>query len=126
MTTILLVDDSPTIRSITKVYLMEFGAEFVEAEQGERGLQLARLLKVDLVIADVMMPGMDGLAFTRALRLESDEKVRQVPVILLTSNREDQVRREGLGAGANDFITKPVKSKDLCDVVRRLLTRRAA
>lgn len=126
MTTILLVDDSPTIRNITKVYLMGFGAEFVDAEQGERGLQLARLLKVDLVIADVMMPGMDGVAFTRALRQEVEDQVRRVPVILLTSSQDEQLRREGLEAGANDFITKPVTSIALCSAVRRLLSRAAA
>src|SRR5690348_13072976 len=82
--TILVMDDSSTIREVLKVYLASERYEVVEAENADRGLNLVRLLPVDLVIADIKMPGMDGLVFVRRLRQEKNPRVRGLPVILLT------------------------------------------
>ncbi|MHB8877549.1 MAG: response regulator [Myxococcaceae bacterium] len=122
---ILLVDDSPSVRSILRVYLMGAGASFEEAGDGERGLQLARLLPIDLVIADVRMPRMDGVAFTAAVRADEHERVRQLPVILLTGETDPLLRTRSLAAGASDFLHKPVSAKALLAAVERLLPQPA-
>jgi two-component system chemotaxis response regulator CheY len=119
--TILIIDDSPTIRNIIKVYLMGSQFEFVEADGGERALQLARLMPIHLVIADINMPGMDGLTFVRNLRNDERAEVRSLPVILLTGEKSEQLRTQGLKAGANEFIRKPVSSAGLIEAVNRLL-----
>jgi two-component system chemotaxis response regulator CheY len=124
--TVLLIDDSPTIRTIIKIYLMGRSFDFVEAEGGERGLQLARLMPIELVIADINMPGMDGLTFTKQLRADNNTKVRSLPVILLTGEKSEDLRTKGMEAGANAFIQKPVSSARLIEVVNQLLPARPA
>jgi two-component system chemotaxis response regulator CheY len=124
--TILLVDDSKVIRELLKIYLMNDGFAFLEAEDGTRALSLARLMPVSLVIADVRMPGMDGLAFTRALRAEGRESLRRLPVILLTAHGGDAFRTEALAAGANAVLDKPVGCEPLRLRVREHLRGAAA
>jgi two-component system, chemotaxis family, chemotaxis protein CheY len=119
--TVLVIDDSSTIREIIKIYLSGRSFEFVEAESGDRGLQLARLMQVDLVIADVKMPGMDGLTFVRHLRADEKPHLRTVPVILLTGEKSEDLKSQGLEAGANAFVQKPVSSGRLKEVVNQLL-----
>jgi two-component system chemotaxis response regulator CheY len=119
--TVLVIDDSSTIREIVKIYLSGKSFEFVEAESGDRGLQLARLMQVDLIIADVKMPGMDGLTFVRHLRSDEKAHLREVPVILLTGEKSEDLKTQGLEAGANAFIQKPVSSGRLKEVVGQLL-----
>jgi two-component system chemotaxis response regulator CheY len=119
--TILLVDDSQTIRTIIKVYLMALQFEFVEAETGERGLQLARLVPVSLVIADINMPGMDGISFLQQLRADESSKAKDAPVILLTGEKGGDLEKRGMEAGANGFLYKPVTSARLTELVQSLL-----
>jgi two-component system chemotaxis response regulator CheY len=123
---ILLVDDSPTIRQILKIYLMGRPFEFLEADNGERALQLVKLMPVELVIADVKMPGMDGLSFVRELRAVEGPRVRNLPVILLTGEKSDDIRVQGMQAGANAFLQKPVSSSRLKELVNELLPAKAA
>lgn len=119
--TILLVDDSPTIRSIIKVYLMGRQFEFVEADEGQRALQLVRLVPVNLVIADIKMPGMDGLTFVKKLRTDERPHLRKMPVILLTGDKSEETRQKGLEVGANAFIQKPISSAGLIEAVNKIL-----
>jgi two-component system, chemotaxis family, chemotaxis protein CheY len=121
--TILLVDDSQTIRTIIKVYLMAHAFEFVEAENGDRALQLSRLVPVELVIADINMPGMDGITFVQHLRADERSKARNVPVILLTGEKSPDLEVRGMKAGANAFIYKPVTSAKLTELVNQMLPR---
>jgi two-component system chemotaxis response regulator CheY len=118
---ILLVDDSPTVRNILKIYLMNLKMGFVEAEDATRALQLLRLVPVKLVIADINMPGMDGINFVKALRASPLSHVRDVPVILLTAEKGTDLRQRGVDAGANAFINKPVSHHDLTETVRKFL-----
>ncbi len=120
---VLLIDDSPTIRNIVQIYLMGRPFEFVEAEDGERGLQLARLLGVDLVIADVTMPKMDGFTLVKRIRGEIG-KVGKVPIILLSGSATVD-EKMALECGANAFVRKPVSSADLVRVVNGLLAPEA-
>jgi CheY-like chemotaxis protein len=119
--TILLVDDSGTIRSLLKVYLASLRADFLDAEDGERALQVLRLVQVDLVIADVRMAPMDGITFVGQIRASKQERVRSLPVILLTGARSEELRRRGLAAGANAFVYKPVDEETLLIQARDLL-----
>jgi two-component system chemotaxis response regulator CheY len=121
---VLVVDDSPTIRSIVQIYLMGRPLEFVEAADGARGLQLARLLGVDLVIADVTMPVMDGFTLARTLRSEPGP-VGRVPIILLTGNAAAR-EADALECGADAFVRKPVSSSDLNRVVSSLVPEAAS
>ncbi len=120
---VLLIDDSPTIRSIVQIYLMGRALEFVEAADGERGLQLARLLGVDLIIADVNMPKMDGFTLVKRIRGEVG-KLGKVPIVLLTGSAA-VAEKDALECGANAFVRKPVSSGDLVRVVTGLLAPEA-
>lgn len=124
-TTILLVDDSKVIREIIKIYLMNAGYQFLDAEDGERALRIARLMPVDLVIADVRMPGMDGLTFTRKLREETRTALQKLPVILLTGESDAALQEEGTRAGANAFLKKPVTGETLKSMIEQHLPRSA-
>jgi two-component system chemotaxis response regulator CheY len=119
----MLVDDSATIRGVIKVFLAPLGVDFVEAESGERALQVLKLVPVDLIISDVRMPAMDGLELCRAIRTHAKTQLRTVPIVLLTSDKSDKVRQDGKLAGADDFALKPVADSEICEVVRRLLKK---
>ena len=122
--TILLVDDSATHRSLIKVFLAALRVEFVEAEDGQTGLRLLARSPVDLVIADVKMPGMDGLEFLRAVRASSQPRVARVPVVLITADQSEKLSRDGLAAGADAFLHKPISSAGVLEVVQRLMRAR--
>ncbi|MGC4119730.1 MAG: response regulator [Myxococcales bacterium] len=122
---VMLLDDSPSIRTILRVFLGNLNAEFIEAGDGERALRLLRVMTPELVIADVRMEPMDGIAFLKAVRTDPDERVRAVPVILLTSDTKPELEQEGRDAGANDFVRKPVSGTRLMDTVNKVLGRAA-
>jgi two-component system, chemotaxis family, chemotaxis protein CheY len=123
---VLLVDDSATIRNIIKIYLMGLNLTFVEAASGEDALELLAGDPVDLVIADVNMPGMDGLSLIRRLRADSRGQVRGVPVILLTAEQEPDLEARGVQAGANAFVKKPVSSANLRETFERVFAENTA
>ena len=111
--TVLLVDDSKTIRAVLQLYLMGLGAEFLEASDGTEALEVVGSRPVDLIIADVRMAPMDGLALLHALRGDLSERVRRLPVILLTGDRDADLERRGRAEGANAVIHKPISAKEL-------------
>jgi two-component system chemotaxis response regulator CheY len=119
--TLLIVDDSEAIRSIIKVYLNWHSFEFVEAGDGERAWQLMQLLPVDLVIADINMPGLDGIEFVRRVRSSQSDTLKETPVILLTGDKSEELKQKGLEAGANCFARKPITSSTLVELVRKHL-----
>lgn len=123
--TVLLVDDSPSIRSILRIYLMPRNIEFLEAEDGQRALHLLSLMPVQLVIADIKMAPMDGLTFLQQVRTSVRAAIRQIPVILLTGETGEGLREQGFAAGANAFVTKPIDPKSLTACIDRLLPRTA-
>jgi twitching motility two-component system response regulator PilG len=116
---ILLVDDTKTLTTLMRVYLMGWSMEFNDARDGETALHLARALKPDLVITDIKMPVMDGFQLCQAIR--SDPTLSQTPVILLTQLEDDASRQRGLQAGATAFLTKPVSVERLRGLVARVL-----
>jgi two-component system chemotaxis response regulator CheY len=118
---VLLVDDSPSVRAILQVYLMALQPTFLQAEDGERALRVLRLSPVDLVIADVQMAPMDGITFVRTLRRAERPQLRDVPVVMLTGDRSEEVRERGLAAGANALVHKPVDPKTLLATIQRVM-----
>ena len=111
--TILLIDDSATTRSILKVYLTGLDVAYLEAADGDTALALLGANRVSLVIADVNMPGMDGLTLVRKIRASEIPWLKVVPVIVLTGDKTEETRHAGYAAGANAFVRKPVTSEEL-------------
>ena len=119
--TVLIVDDSPTIRGFAKVFLKPLKVEVKEAEDGAQALQMVRDETPVLAIVDINMPGMDGLAFTREVRADKSSQVAKLPVVLLTGDQASSLREEGRAAGATDFLSKPLKGPELQALVKRFL-----
>jgi DNA-binding response OmpR family regulator len=118
MTTVLVVDDEPTIRDIVVKYLARDGFRTLEAADGDRARELVEAEKPDLVVLDVMLPGTDGLELCRWIRSGS-----HLPVIMLTARGEESDRIIGLELGADDYVTKPFSPRELAARVRTVLRR---
>ena len=115
---ILVVDDEPKIVDMVRKFLESEGFAVRAAYDGLVGLELARAEAPDLVILDVMLPGLDGLEVLRRLRAQSD-----VPVIMLTARSEEIDRLLGLGLGADDYVTKPFSPREVVARVKAVLRR---
>jgi two-component system, OmpR family, alkaline phosphatase synthesis response regulator PhoP len=115
---ILIVDDEPKIVKLTRDYLEKDGFQVTSAGDGVTALELARRERPDLVILDIMLPGMDGWEVCRALRRDTD-----VPIIMLTARSEESDQIVGLELGADDYITKPFSPRTLVARVRAILRR---
>ena len=118
MTTVLVVDDEPTIREVVVNYLKRDGFRTLEAADGNRARELLRTETPDLVVLDLMLPGVDGLELCRWIRTSS-----QLPVIMLTARGEESDRIVGLELGADDYVTKPFSPRELAARVRTVLRR---
>lgn len=116
--TILVVDDEQSILNIVSAYLRAEGYTVHTASDGPSGLKAARTLKPDLLILDLMLPGMDGIELLTQLRRESD-----VYVILLTAKSEETDKVIGLSVGADDYLTKPFSARELVARVKAALRR---
>lgn len=115
---ILVVDDEPTLRETVGYNLRHAGLEVELAEDGQSALSAVRERPPDLVVLDVMLPGMDGFQVLRALREEST-----VPILLLSARGEEHDRVHGLELGADDYLTKPFAMRELLARVRAMLRR---
>jgi DNA-binding response OmpR family regulator len=116
--TILVVDDEKRLVSLVESYLAQQGYRVLSASNGKEALPVASREKPDLIILDIMMPEMDGYEFMREHRKEFD-----TPIILLTARVEDDERVIGLELGADDYITKPFRPRELVARVRAVLRR---
>jgi DNA-binding response OmpR family regulator len=116
--TILVVDDEPRLVSLVEAYLSQEGFKVLSAGDGRDALFLARQEKPDLIVLDVMMPEMDGYEFMRLHRKE-----RETPIILLTAKVEADDRVLGLELGADDYVTKPFRPRELVARIRAVLRR---
>lgn len=116
--TILVVDDEPKIAQLAKDYLVKNGFKVLTSGDGVQALAIARREKPDLIVLDLMLPGLDGLDVCRMIRKESD-----VPIIMLTARVEEADQLIGLELGADDYITKPFSPRALVARVRALLRR---
>ncbi len=115
---VLVVDDEPRIVRLARDYLENSGFRVVTAGDGPAALATARHDRPDMIVLDLMLPGMDGLDVCRTLRRESD-----VPIIMLTARAEETDRLIGLEIGADDYIVKPFSPRELVARVRTVLRR---
>ncbi len=102
---ILVVDDEELIRSLLRLTLVRAGYDVIEAETGEEGITIVREQRVDLILLDVMMPGIDGFAVCEQIRQDPD--MAHIPIIMLSARKDPQSRRESERVGATDYLTKP-------------------
>jgi two-component system chemotaxis response regulator CheY len=116
--TILNVDDSATMRKIVTMSLSGAGHTILEAEHGAAALEAMKGSKVDLIILDINMPVMNGLEFLQKLR--GDAATKAVPVIMLTTQGEEDMRKKALDLGANDFLAKPFQKDQLLATVKKV------
>ena len=118
MTKILVIDDEPSIINLVSAYLKPEGYEVYTASEGNAGLKSARAFKPDLIILDLMLPGIDGIELLTRLRRESD-----VYVIMLTARTDETDKIVGLSVGADDYVTKPFSPRELVARVKSALRR---
>ncbi len=118
---ILVVDDEIYIVHILEFSLTMEGYSVLTASDGEEALRIIEQERPDLVVLDIMMPKLDGYEVCR--RLRQDEQFRSLPVILLSAKGRPIDREAGLGAGADDYITKPFSPRKLLEKMRELLDR---
>ena len=119
-TKILLVDDDPNIRQLVNLYLEKEGFEVEMADRGDTALQVFRQSPPNLMLLDVMLPGMDGWQVLREAR-----KVSNIPIIMLTAKDETFDKVLGLELGADDYVTKPFEGKELLARIKAVLRRSA-
>jgi DNA-binding response OmpR family regulator len=125
--TILVVDDEPTIREVVRRYLERDGYQVSEAADGKTALAMLQTEPPDLMILDIMLPGIDGLTITSRLRdLDGIGMIvseREIPIIILTARTGERDRIQGLELGADDYVTKPFSPQELVARVRAVLRR---
>ena len=120
--TVLIIDDEADIRLLVKYNLEKEGFIVMETDNGEKGIELAKVNRPDLILLDVMMPVMDGI--------ETCERLRKIPeladtmICFLTARGEEYSQISGLNAGADDYLTKPIKPKLLVSRITALLRRK--
>src|SRR5262245_10433043 len=118
---VLVVEDEPNIRELVSLHLRLEHAVPVEAADGRAALEIARQKRFDLVILDLMLPGLDGLTVCRAIRRDSPNQT--TPILMLTARREENDKVLGLDSGADDYLTKPFGVRELMARVRAVLGR---
>jgi DNA-binding NarL/FixJ family response regulator len=123
MTVILLIEDHPDMRENITLILRRSGHTVLTAANGREGLETARDEMPDLIVCDVMMPGLDGHDVLRAVRAE--RAIAGTPFIFLTARGEKRDLRTGMNLGADDYLTKPVSAEDLLAAVKTRLEREA-
>ena len=122
--TILAVDDSASIRQMVSFTLKGAGYEVVEAVDGKDALDKARNHDVSLILTDINMPRMDGLALVKSLRILPRYKI--APILMLTTESSDAMKAEGRAAGATGWLVKPFDPKRLLEVVKKVIGGGAA
>jgi two-component system phosphate regulon response regulator PhoB len=122
--TVLVIDDEPDLIELVRYNLEKEGFEVLGASDGETGLAKAAQHKPDLVMVDLMLPGIDGLEVCRALR--GDERTARIPVIMLTAKSSESDRVVGLELGADDYVIKPFSPRELGARVKAILRRTSA
>jgi two-component system, OmpR family, alkaline phosphatase synthesis response regulator PhoP len=121
VTRVLVIDDEAPIRLLCRVNLEAEQMDVLEAADGPSGLDVARRERPDVILLDVMMPGLDG--WRVAEHLLEDDRTNEIPIIFLTARAEFRDRARGLDIGGVDYVTKPFNPLDLAPLVRQLLER---
>lgn len=129
-TRILVVDDESTVREVVRKYLEHEGFRVTEADTGTAALALVRENPPDLIILDLMLPGVDGFSITRSLRTSGESSYlsidHQIPIIILTARTSELDRIAGFELGADDYVVKPFSPRELVARVKAVLRRSAS
>ena len=119
---VLVVEDSPTMRQLIVFALRRIsGFEIIEANDGVDGLKKLSTEKFDLIITDINMPIMDGLKLVSMVR--NDPNYKDTPIIIITTEGATEDRERALALGANEYITKPIQTRQILETVKRLTAR---
>jgi CheY-like chemotaxis protein len=118
---VLVIDDESSIRMLCRVNLAAAGIGVLEAEDGETGIAVARRERPDLILLDVMMPGLDGWEVAR--RLAADPETRDIPVVFLTARAGEEDRRLGEHLGGAGYVAKPFDPVSIGELVQEVLER---
>ena len=120
--TILLVEDFDDTRLMMKLWLQRNGYHVIEAETGEEAITIARRELPDLIIMDVMMPGMNGLDATQQIR--QYQPLKQIPIVAVSAYGADEYRELALEAGCNEYVSTPFNPRELAELIGNLLESR--
>ena len=121
MARVLIVDDSPTEVHVLRGVLEKGGHQVSAADNAEEGIKQAKALKPDIILMDVVMPGMNGFQATRAL--SKDPQTQHIPILIVTTKDQETDRVWGLRQGAKDYIAKPVDGDDLLNKIKSVLKK---
>jgi len=119
--TVLIIEDDPDLQELLEYNVSSAGFLTLTSEDGERGLALAKERQPELIILDIMLPGMDGISVLKHIR--EDELIRNTPVLMLTAKSEEDDIVQGLERGADDYMTKPFSPKELVARIKSILRR---
>lgn len=119
--TILVVDDEQDLLDLIEYNLKKEGFGVLTSDSGEKGIDLARNLRPDLILLDIMMPGMDGTEVCRIIK--SDAELKNIPVVFLTARGDEQSEIKGLDLGADDYLFKPISTSKLISRIKAILRR---
>lgn len=121
MARVMVVDDSPTDKEQLKTFLMRAGHDVIEADSGQRAIEMAKSQKPDCVVMDVVMPGVNGFQATRTLA--RDPATAAIPVVVVSAKSQETDRLWAMRQGAKDYVVKPVSEKKLIEAVTAALGR---
>lgn len=119
MTRVLIVDDSPTETHVLRNMLEKHGYEISVAENGGQGISMAKSESPDVILMDIVMPGVNGFQATR--KLSKDAATATIPIIIISTKDQDTDRIWGMRQGAKDYLTKPVTEQDLLQKIKGVL-----
>lgn len=117
--TILVIEDDPSVQTLVRKALGMYGFAVTVADDGLDGLMKLESMKPDLIIADMMMPRLDGMTFVKAIK--GHRETKQIPVIFLTAKSDPKSMIEGINVGARFYVTKPFQIDDLVSKVQKAL-----
>ena len=124
MATALVVEDSPTMRQLIVFALNRIrGLNVLEANDGVDALRKLTAQRLDIIVTDINMPIMDGLKLVR--RVRSDEAMKDIPIIIITTEGAEEDRKRGLALGANAYVPKPIQAAELLTIVNQILGGKA-
>jgi len=122
--TILVVDDEQDLLDLIEYNLKKEGFTVLTSDSGEKGIELAGRMKPDLILLDIMMPGMDGIEVCR--KIKSDPETQAIPVVFLTARGDEKSEITGLDLGADDYLFKPISTSKLLSRIKAILRRSQA
>ncbi len=118
---ILVVDDDKTTRKLLNLFLKAKGYEVVTAENGLDAMEKLGTESINLVVTDMNMPYMDGIELTKNLR--NDENWKNIPIVMVTTEADEDERRKAMDAGVDDYLVKPANAEQITDSIKRILKK---